>query len=181
MAAPITDLHPDDTAARDLLADTLRSIRRKARITGQDLADRLEVTEAAVSHMQHARNWTVRLVQRWARGLDHRLIVGFDGLTVPDDGDGLAAVYAAMEPEEPAVQDRLYLRAIVNDLARVRRALGITQAALSAQLGLSESAASWWELNPDGTRVASIQRYARALGGSAVFGLAPVEAEAVAG
>lgn len=180
MPAPIADLHPDDAAARDALATTLVGIARTARLSGKDLAVRLGVTPGAVSHMRHSRGWIVPTVQCWARALDHRLHIVLDGIEVPE-GDELAELYAAMRPKDPAAQDRLNLRAVVNDLACARRHLRITQAALSARLGLSESAASWWELKPDGARVASIQRYARVLGGVARFEVAPVSVEAVAG
>lgn len=182
MPAPIADLHPDDTAARDELAGTLIGVAAEAKVSGRTLGARLGRTQSAVSVMQRARAWEVTSVQRWARALDHRLTIVLDGLVVPDDdGDDLAAVYSSIVPDTPAAEDVHHLRVTVNNLARIRRARQITHAAMAASLGLSANATAWAEDHPDGWRVASIQRYARALGGVAVFELAPVAVEAVAG
>jgi hypothetical protein len=181
MAAPIADLHPDDTAARDQVAATLIDIATKAKVTGRTLGARLGRTQSAVSVMQRARAWEVTSVQRWARALDHRLVIVLDGLDIPDDGDELAAVYSSITPDGTIAEDVHHLRVTVNDLARIRRARQITHAAMAASLGLSANATAWAEDHPDGWRVPSVQRYARALAGVAVFELAPVEVEAVAG
>jgi hypothetical protein len=176
MSAPIIDLHPDDTAARDRLADALLHARTDARLAVWEVAARLDRTSGAVTQMQKSRAWGVALVQRWARAVDQRLTITLDGLAVPEDGDELAAIYAAATPRSPQAVDRLHLRVVVNNLARVRRSLGIPQSVIAARLGLGESAIGWAENAPDGWRVAAVQRYARALGGVAVFELAPVEA-----
>jgi transcriptional regulator with XRE-family HTH domain len=180
MSAPIIDLHPDDTAARDEIAQSLIQIRHAAKISGKELAAQLGVTQPAIPRMEHSRAWAVATVQRWARAVGHQLAITLDGLHIPDDGDDLAAVYAAMRPQTADAEDRLHLRTVVNDLARARRHLEIPQSALSFRLGLSESAIGWAENAPDGWRVAAVQRYARALGGVAVFELAPVEVGQVA-
>ena len=178
MAAPTADLHPDDTAARDRLAEALIGARHAARLSAAAVANRLGVTPNAVNQREACRGWRVSTVQQWARAVDRQLTISFDGIVIPDDGDDLAAIYAAAEPVSATAQDRLHLRATVNDLVRIRRHLGLTQAVVAARLGVTKPAVGVAESRPDGSRVASIQRSARALDGSAVFDLAPVEAVA---
>lgn len=176
MPAPIADLHPDDAAARDQLAEVLIAARHAAGLSVPAVAARLGVTPSAINQRETCRGWRVVTVQQWARALDQRLTISFDGLVIPDDGDNLAAVYAAANPVSAAASDRLRLRAAVNDLCRARRHAGVSQRVLAGRLGLSKPAVGVAEIRPDGWLVASVQRYARALNGRAVFGLAPVEA-----
>lgn len=178
MAAPTADLHPDDTAARDRLAEALIGARHAARLSAAAVANRLGVTPNAVNQREACRGWRVSTVQQWARAVDQQLTIGFVGIVIPDDGDDLAAVYAASQPVSAVAQDRLHLRVTVNDLVRVRRHLGLSQTVLAGRLGVTKPAVGVAESRPDGWQVGSVQRYARALDGSAVFGLAPVEAVA---
>jgi transcriptional regulator with XRE-family HTH domain len=180
MSAPIVDLHPDDTAARDELAQSLIAARHEARLSVPAVAGRLGVTPSAVNQRETCRGWRVSTVQQWARAVDQQLSITVAGIVIPDDGDDLAAAYAASEPVSAAAWDRLHLRMVVNDLVRVRRHLGVTQSGLAIRLGVTKPAVGIAETHPDGWQVASVQRYARALDGVARFGLVPVEAGQVA-
>jgi transcriptional regulator with XRE-family HTH domain len=172
MLAPV-DLHPDDMAVRDRLAAQLRALRTGAGISQRDAAARLGICQSRLFYIEQRRAWQVRLVQRWARIYDHRLALSVSDLTVPDDGDELAAVYAAQRPATLDTVDRLHLRQVVNDLARIRRQR-MSAETMGRLLGRSDSAVQWREDNPDGALLASVQQYARALGGHLDVDLAPI-------
>ncbi|MDG4791970.1 helix-turn-helix domain-containing protein [Micromonospora sp. WMMD1102] len=169
----ITDLHPDDTAARDRIAAQLHGIRVAAGVSQRALAARLHVTQRRVAVLEHNRSWEARTVQGWARAFGHRLTLTIVGLVVPDDGDALAAVYDQQHPASPAEEDQLALRRVVNDLARIRRRR-MSAHRFGQILGRCESSILQREDNPDGTRLATVQQTARALGGRLDVGLAPV-------
>lgn len=174
-----TDLHPDDLAARDRLAVQLRALRVDAGLTQKQLGERLGVTKDNVSMAELAREWRVASVQQRARALGYRLTLTIEGLTVPDDGDLLAAVYAAQRPTDPAAADRLLLRTVVNDLARIRRHRMAAEF-MGRLMRRSESSVFLFERQPDGVLLVTAQRFTRALGGVLVPDLAPVEELAVA-
>lgn len=161
----IPDLHPDDTAARYVLAQHLRTIRETRSISQWEAGERFGCNEFAFSHMELRRSWLVPTVQAWARVLGYRLNLTLAGLVVPDDNDPVAALYDASQPDSEAAEDRLDLRVAVNNLARIRRAEGLTLAQLGARMGCSESAVCRRESDPDRLLVSTLQRHTRALGG----------------
>ncbi len=161
----IPDLHPDDTAARHALAEHLRGIREARNLTQWEAGERFGCNEYAFSGMELRRSWHVSTVQARARIYGCRLNLAFAGLTVPEDGDSVAAMYDASRPQTQAAEDRLDLRGAVNDLARIRRAQGLTLAQLGARMGCSESAVCRRESDPDRLLVSTLQRHTRALGG----------------
>ncbi|QKW15340.1 helix-turn-helix transcriptional regulator [Verrucosispora sp. NA02020] len=161
----IPDLHPDDTSARDHIAGWLRRIRENRHISQAEAADRYGCNEFAISQMESRRSWHVATVQAWARIYDYRIQLTALGLTVPDDGDPMAAMYEHTSPSTAAAEDRLDLRIYVNNLARIRRASRISLATLGARMGCTEGAVSRRESNPDRVRVSTLQRHTRALGG----------------
>lgn len=175
MRAP-TDLHPADRANRDQLASQLRQIRVNLGISGAHLGTMLGYThKSSVGAMERRRSWEIRTLQAWARALHHQFTLTITGLAVPRDGDPLNAIYANQQPSAPAAIDRLLLRRTVNDLARIRRSR-MSAERLASLIGCTEEVVCWSESNPDGARLASVQRVARALGGALVPGLAPVRA-----
>jgi transcriptional regulator with XRE-family HTH domain len=159
------DLHPADRATRRRIARQLREIREERHISQPALADLLGVHQSKIGDRENDDRWRVDTVQAWARALDHRLDMALDGVTVPDDGDPLAAVYATSQPATVAEEDRLDLRILVNDLRRIRVASRVTLAEMGRRLGCSESAVCHRESRPDGMLLATVQRYTRALGG----------------
>ncbi|MFI2663226.1 helix-turn-helix domain-containing protein [Micromonospora carbonacea] len=161
----VVDLHRDDTRERERLAATLRRHRERRGISQVAAAARYGCNKFGLSQMERRRNWQVATVQAWARIYGYRLNLTTIGLPLPDDGDTLAALYDAQQPATAADEDRLDLRIAVNNLARIRRAAGLTCAEMGARMGCSESAAYRREALPDGAMVASLQQYTRALGG----------------
>lgn len=168
------DLHPDDTAARAQLALRLRRIREGRHISQHALADRIGLESSNFATIERRRSWKVSTVQPWARALGYRLDLRLDGLDVPDDSEPLAAIYNAQQPTTEADEDQLDLRILVNNLARIRRAEGMSFAALGARLGCGEAAVYRRESRPDGLLVATAQRFSRALGGCLRLNLEPV-------
>lgn len=171
------DLHPDDLANRQRLAQQLLDIRETAGISAGRLAAILGYRDhAGVRQMERRATWQVGTVQRWARALGHRLTLTINSLTIPNDGDVLAAMYAATLADPnlpPARADLLLLRQVVNDLARIRRSM-MSAPAFGRLIGLDDKSVLWRETNPDGARLSSLQRVARGLGGSLTPGLTPV-------
>lgn len=167
------DLHPDDTAARHLLAGRLRRVREGRSITQAEAGERLGCNNNYVSQLERYRTWKVATVQAWARIYDYRLNLTLTGLSVPDDGDPVAAMYDATQPGTAAAEDRLDLRIYVNNLVRIRVAAGITLKQLGVLLGCSESAACRRESHADGVLVSTLQQHTRALGGALVLDVVP--------
>lgn len=161
----IADLHPDDTAIRAGLTAALRQIREARCISGPRLGDILGIEKSRVSNREMGGWRRVSVVQAWARGLSYRVDLTIDDLTVPDDGDQLAVLYAAQQPASATDEDRLDLRILVNNLARIRRHQRVTLAEMGRRLGCSESAVCHRESRPDGMLFATAQRYTRVLGG----------------
>lgn len=168
-----TDLHPNDTATRNALAGHLRALRVAAGYSQRDVGRRLGVHPSMVGLLERRRVWQVAAVQRWSRVYDHRLTLQIRGLTVPDDGDPLAEMYGQQTPDTVEAEDRLLLRVVVHDLARIRRHR-MTAAAMGRRLGRSAQAVEWREDHPDGALLLSVQQTTRALGGHLSVGLVPV-------
>ncbi|MET8278231.1 helix-turn-helix transcriptional regulator [Micromonospora sp. NPDC005174] len=91
----IPDLHPDDAVARHALGERLRAIREGRNITQAEAAERYGCDKYAFSQLERRRTWHVPTVQAMARIYGYRLAFTIAGLTVPDDGDPLAALYDA--------------------------------------------------------------------------------------
>jgi transcriptional regulator with XRE-family HTH domain len=157
--------HPDDVDARRRIAWQLRYIRQAAGLNQADLADHLGIDRSRISEREINHAWTVPHVQAWARGLARRIDMQVTGLAVPDDGDLLAAVYVGQQPRTAEEEDRLDLRILVNNLARIRRHQGLTLREFGARIGCSHTAMWHREMEPDGAQVDSVQRHVRALGG----------------
>lgn len=166
------DLHPDDLCTRLGLAGALRSHRETGGVTVAQVAAALHVDQSSVRRLEQRTTWEARTVMRYARALGRRIEWVLTGLTVPDDGDVLAAVYAVADTSLPERHDKTHWRQTCNDLRRIRRA-GHTAAATAARLGVTEGAVYFWETNPDGSTVISGQRHARALGGALQWRLHP--------
>lgn len=170
----IEDLHPEDAIARDQLATRLVQARASAGLTQRELGDRLGVDFHAVYNLERGRRWLARRAQAWARGLDLRLGLRVQGLEVPDDDDALAALYAAQQPMTAEAEDRLALRELFNNLARIRRARHVSQKEMGRRMGLGPTRVSQQEAEPDGALLLTAQRYTRALGGVLLLDLLPV-------
>lgn len=164
MLSPV-DLHPDDAAVRDRIAEQLRASRVAAGVGQRELAIRLGVDQRRVVLLERRRQWRTATVQGWARALDQRLSLTIRDLAVPDDGDALAAVYDQQQPTNPVVQDRLLLRRVANDLTRIRRTR-MSAYHFGLLIGRGEGSVLWREAHPDGALLGTLQQTTRALGGS---------------
>jgi len=178
-AARFWDLHPDDALARRDLIAGIRGLREEAGLTGRDVAARMgwKSPHGALWRVERADNWQLRTLQALARLYGRRLAVEI-AAPLPDDGDPLAAVYAAMRPASPAAADELTRAVLVRDLVRIRIDAGLRQEDVAAVMGVSDKAVQLWEQGADGVMVAPAQRYARAVGTRLTFRLTAVDAPA---
>ncbi len=165
----------DDLADRKALATQLFNARLKAGLSRGDVARRLGLASPrSVMAHEHRTNWQVRTLQAWARAVGHRLHLDLDGLTVPDDGDPYAALYRLMTPTDPTAQDELAREVLVNNLRRIRVAVGYSCATFAPLLGIHATGVSLWDQCSPGMELNTPQRYARALGGRLVLRLEQV-------
>ena len=171
-AGRFADLHPADRDARRTLIGELRQLRVDAGLTHRAVARLMgwRSPNGALSNIERGDNWRLRTLQELARLYGRQLRVDI-GAPVPDDGDPLAAMYAAVRPTTPAVADELARARLVNDLVRIRVAAGWTLERLGAAIGVTPTAVQLWEQGTDGLMVAPAQRYGRAIGAPLTFRL----------
>ncbi|WP_431977598.1 hypothetical protein [Micromonospora haikouensis] len=173
--------HPDDQAARLALITELHAIRANAGLERHHVTDRYPqlgyppISAKALFVIEASTNWQIRTLQTLARMYDRRLHLDVVGLTVPDDGDPLAAMYAAMRPANPAAADELAREVLVRDLARIRKDLGLSLQTVGGRLGVSAQAVALWEACSPGVHLASVQRHTRVLGGRLGISLQTLE------
>jgi transcriptional regulator with XRE-family HTH domain len=67
------------------IGDTLRAMRREAKLTQRDLAERLHLSQARVETVERSGNMTVAVLDRFVRALDGELEVNVikDGQRIP--------------------------------------------------------------------------------------------------
>lgn len=164
----VSDLHPDDRAARLELRDMLIQRRQQEYgFTLQQLADQVGTHRATVRAMEAGESWQVATLQRWTRALDWRLTLRPEGL-----GDDGADPLAALRPGDPVRADAWDRGVLAEVLIDARTALGVTQAALAVRLGITSQAVSFLERAAgEGLMLATAQRYCRALTGSLWIGV----------
>lgn len=163
----LPDLDPQDTANWVLLRDQHKHIR--AALFGSTRQTRAASSAAGygsrfIEDCETTTQWSVRRVSRWSRLLEHRFRMTIVGLVIPDDDDLTAALLAAATPFGGADEDFLHVRAVVNDLARVQAAQGVTDYALGRRIGCSNRAIARWVEKPEVCYLKTVQRYARGLG-----------------
>lgn len=168
------DLHPDDLAERVRMRDQLRQERQDRKLSGRALSELAGWNGWAVEDLETKTNWGLRRVMPWARILDHRLRMTITGLTLPDDDDLLAEMLAVAVPFGGLDEDTLHVRAVVNDLARIRAAQGISAREFALRVQAGDKAVRGWEDKPTHCLVKTVQRYARGLGGALNLALEPV-------
>ncbi|MEU3455656.1 helix-turn-helix transcriptional regulator [Micromonospora sp. NPDC006766] len=174
-AGRFADLDPADTAARRVLIGQLRGLRDAAGLNQRQVAQAMgwKSTTGALYRVERGDNWQLRTLQTLARLYGQQLTVNL-GAPVPDDGDPLAAMYAAMHPTTPAAADELARAVLVRNLVRIRVDRGLRQEDVACVIGISDRAVRLWEQGSDGVMVAPAQRYARALEAPLTFRLAPL-------
>lgn len=166
MRAP-EDLHPDDAAMRLMLRDLLVYYRNRATLSQRALAGRMGQTQGAIGQIEHADSWRVSTLQRWARGVDARLLLRPLGLPETD------LAVQAFRPADPVRADAWDLAEVREVLVTARRFLGVTQVALGEVLECSDRAVAAVELGETDVLLGTVQRYCRALGGALWVGLGP--------
>jgi hypothetical protein len=168
------DLDPQDYKNRTAVRDQLKQIRRQERLSCRALGDLAGWSQWTVDHLEHADNWGIRRIQAWSRALGHQFRMTITGLTVPDDGDFEAELLKVTTAFGALDEDNLHTQAIVLDLARIRRGMGLTRKAFAAQVSVGNHVRGW-EDEPTRCLVKTVQRYARGLGGELALEVVPVD------
>lgn len=162
MKAP-NDLHPEDRAARIELRDILVERRQARGLSQSQLAALVGVSQSAIAHTETGQPWRIRPTQRIAFELGLRI------LYYPADLPGGPYDDPTMDVFRPTDLDRANQwdqDRLLSAMVSARRACGISQARLAAQLGLSENGLGNFErTTATGLMFATVQRYCRGLDG----------------
>ncbi len=174
----IADLHPDDAEARIKLRLQLRDLRRQGGLSQAAAAARIGVTKDTWSlHERRGDNPLAASAQRYARAVDHRLILRPQlPHQLPTHPDAAVLADLAQRAGDPRTQDAYHLTAILAELAGYRRWLGYTAREMSERWGTRRDATAVCDLEGQikAALLASVQRYARSLGGMLHLDLEPI-------
>lgn len=153
------DLHEDDLAIRRGLRELLIGIRKEMGLHQWQLASRIGVARTAASHMEAKDNWRLSTIQRWARGLDHRLILY--PATVPPE----SSVYREVNLLRPLAADLMKFdrEATMQLLVEARTLVPLTQREVGEVLGVGEGGVGQFEHGGNFFLIMA-QRYCRAVG-----------------
>ncbi|MEU7972190.1 helix-turn-helix transcriptional regulator [Micromonospora sp. NPDC049089] len=161
---PVTDLHPDDLAARLSLRALLVERRHERGLSQARLAKAMGLSQTAIAHVEKGTNWHLLVLQRYAHAVNLRIVAYPDALPgVGTIHDPTADVFRPSDPERAHRWDQANL---IGNLGAARRAVGLTQAVVAERLDLTERAVSNYEHTKTGVVLISPQRYCRALGGA---------------
>lgn len=150
------DLHPDDLGVRENLRDMLEQVREEIGISHRELGERTGQKPATAWKMARSVNWQFSTTQRWAAGLELRLVV-YPECSPLDEYVNL------LRPQDLLAGlafDRAAFKEVVVDARHIR---GMNQQQLADALGVSGNAVGHFEKEQDPLMV-SMQRYCRALG-----------------
>jgi transcriptional regulator with XRE-family HTH domain len=166
--------HAVDLHNRRHLIATLRNLRLRHGMSQQDIADDLYLTHGAVSRFERKTdNPMIHTVQRYARALDHRLVmylVGIAGTAANQTADPTTQA-AGQSPgqidracrSQPDRGDNHATATLLAQLVAARHALGLRQRDVADRMGTTHSAVCDLETDPRAPRLSTYQRYARAL------------------
>lgn len=152
------DLHEYDLGTRENLRDALVEVRVYKGLTQRALGKRIGVVPSAVGQMENRVNWQISTVQRWAGGLDLRLVLRPDCLPF----DSLDVLQYLLRPTDPAAAMAFDRRALIEGLVEARRWVGMSQQRVAQRLGISEKGVGAIEHERD-VMLVTAQRYCRAL------------------
>jgi hypothetical protein len=171
------DLHPDDLAARIALIDALSGLRRRSGWSLRRYATAIGATFSAVSQSEvdPNPNPSILTVERRGHILGRRLVVTLIDLPLID-GDPLVAILADRRPADPDARAETTAALLLTRLNLARADLGTTVEELAKDLGITASAIKHQHASGATIRLATVQRYARALGGRLAFELGRLEA-----
>lgn len=156
--------HPTDVRHRQQLIAALRDLRIHLGMTQRDIADDLHLTSGAISNFERlgtAVSPRILTIQRYARALDRRLTLHIAGIPSDSTTDGLD------RGDDKATAD------LLGQMVATRHRLGLLQSEVARRLGVTRSAVCDLETDPRDPRLATYQRYVRALGGRLVCRVVP--------
>lgn len=157
MTVRTTEATDPDAPARAALMDEFRVRRRAAGIGQKPLARHLGVAESTPGHFEKRRpaNPLISSLVRYGEAVGLRLVLTLEGVEAPDPP--AAATFLAMGFVGAAAHARL---------VAARAHLGLTQEEVSRRAGgRSRKAFCLFEGDDHEPHLATLQQYARALGG----------------
>jgi transcriptional regulator with XRE-family HTH domain len=157
--------HPDDLAARTALAAAIRQHRIDLGLSQRVYARRLGVTQSAVPYFEGRTNHLVGTAQRYARAADHLLTLKVHGLPPVVDGTVMSYHQLAHGSSDPTMADAYHRAAVLETLRVVRIDSGRPARTIARAMECGETAVLQFEAGWEDVRMATLQRYARALGG----------------
>lgn len=179
-------LHPDDHAAQGRLNDQIIALR-KAHFADAPVgtyAHLLGLKSSALWTVEHPNrvsrpiprfNMSLGSIERRCAPMEHTLVANLVDLPDVED-DPVVALLAARRPEDPMRRAANLAALTVARLDAARLDLGLSTRAVAARLGVSNSClAELLAIAGAGTRLSTLQRYARALGGRLTLSLVPLE------
>jgi transcriptional regulator with XRE-family HTH domain len=175
---PPVDLHPADGEARRALREQLRHARLNLNIPTSHVANALGITRGAVTNYElTAENPSTATLQRYARAIQHRLVITAHltpDLPVHPATANLQAM--AANTEDPTTADMYSRSALLTHLIAHRRWLGLSGEDIAVRSGMARKggAVSEFEADLKDAKLGTYQRYARALGGWLEMALEPV-------
>lgn len=171
MRAP-QDLHPDDRAHRLALRDLIVDARRAAGFSQARLAAHVGVTQSAIAFFETRDTQHLNKYRLVAHHLNLRVLTYPDGLPGGPYDDPALLAFRPTDFPAAAAWDQQQL---MGSLGAARRACGLTQAQVAAQLGSTENAVSEFERTRHGLMLGTVQRYCRVLGGFLWLGVESLE------
>lgn len=175
--------HPDDITAEDNLIAALGDARRNANLTQWQVAATLGVNHRTVSYVESgtAESIACHTATGHARAVNHRLQFHADGLTCVDETPATALLAAlAATTTRPQLRDEYLTTLLIHRLAANRWRFGTTTSGVARAMGTTVGAVEQLERKATCRKVATIQRYVRALGGVPRADLAPDAVEVAA-
>lgn len=182
----LTDLHPDDQAARVWLRDFLVARRDEEGLLNREIAARVGHSDGWAYNILATTSWKLETIQLLARALGYRL--GFttewigaeltlQGVTAREEMWETAYSRYIRSPN-PARRDEAERIDLCDWGRRCREAQGLSPTLLGYRLGMEGKSVRAWENGErPGYMLVTAQRYFRALGGQLVPTLAFIEAD----
>ncbi|MEV4521443.1 helix-turn-helix transcriptional regulator [Micromonospora tulbaghiae] len=168
----LDDLHPDDLAARLNLRAMLVERRTDLGYSQTAIGRHVGLSQGAIAHLETRSNWHIAVLQRYARGLNTRILLYPADLPGGPYDDPTADLF---RPTDPDRADQWDQQQLLLNLAAARQAAGLTQRQVGDALGSSESAVGNYERTKTGLMLIAAQRYCRAIGGRLALELAHLD------
>lgn len=180
---PSRPRHPDDITTEDTLIATLGDTRRAADLKQWQVATLMGVNHRTVSYIESGTAGTIacHTLTGYARAVGRQVRFAADGLVCTVETPHTALLAALAATAKPGLRDEYLITLLIHRLAASRvEEFGITAWGVAQRMGVSVGAVEEFEAKASCRRLATIQRYVRALGGALAVQLVPAGCEVAA-